>query len=53
MLAENEAVAGALGGISEAAAARLARAMARIAGKASAQGHEELAAKRDALLAYA
>jgi beta-N-acetylhexosaminidase len=51
--AENEAVAAALGAMSEAAVARLARALARIAGKASAQGYEELAAKRDALLAYA
>jgi beta-N-acetylhexosaminidase len=50
---ENEAVAGALGGMTAAASARLDRALARIAGKASAQGHEELAAKRDALLAYA
>jgi beta-N-acetylhexosaminidase len=53
VLAENEAVAGALGGISEAAAARLERAMAGISGKASAQGYAALAAKRDALLAYA
>jgi beta-N-acetylhexosaminidase len=50
---ENEAVAAALGGISEAAAARLERAMAGISGKASAQGYEALAAKRDALLAHA
>jgi beta-N-acetylhexosaminidase len=53
VLAESEAIAGALGAISAAAAARLARAMAGIAGKASARGYEELAAKRDALLAYA
>ena len=33
--------------------ARLERALARIAGKASTQGYEALAAKRDALLAYA
>ncbi|HYI64861.1 MAG TPA: beta-N-acetylhexosaminidase [Allosphingosinicella sp.] len=52
-MAENEAVAGALGGMSAAGLARLERAMARIAGKASAQGYDELAAKRDALLAYA
>jgi beta-N-acetylhexosaminidase len=50
---ENEAIAGALGEIEEAASARLERALARIAGKASAQSHEALAAKRDALLAYA
>ena len=51
LTAENESVAGALGDISEAAAARLARAMAR-----TGQGGgdmEALAAKRDALLAYA
>ncbi|MEA3013744.1 MAG: beta-N-acetylhexosaminidase [Sphingomonadales bacterium] len=50
---ENEAIAGALGAMTPAASARLERALARIAGKASAQGHEALAAKRDALLAYA
>jgi beta-N-acetylhexosaminidase len=53
VMAENEAVAGALGGMSEAATARLERALAGIAGKASAHGYAELAAKRDALLAYA
>lgn len=53
IMAENEAVAAALGGMSEAGLARLERAMARIAGRASAQGYEELAAKRDALLGYA
>jgi len=53
VMAENEAVAGALGAMSEPALARLERAMARIAGKTSAQSYEELAAKRDALLAYA
>lgn len=51
--ADNEAIAGALGGMDAAASARLGRALARIAGKASAQGHQALAAKRDALLAYA
>jgi beta-N-acetylhexosaminidase len=51
--ADNEAIAGALGAMSPAATARLERALARIAGKASARGYEELAAKRDALLAYA
>lgn len=51
--ADNEAIAGALGGMDAAASARLERALARIAGKASAQDHEALAAKRDALLAYA
>jgi beta-N-acetylhexosaminidase len=50
---ENEAIAGALGGMAAAASARLERALARIAGKASVQDHEALAAKRDALLAYA
>ncbi len=53
MLEENEAIAGALGAMSEAAAARLERAMAGVAGKTSAQSYAELAAKRDALLAYA
>jgi len=53
VLAENEAVAAALGAMSEAASQRLARAMAEMAGKASAQDYEGLAAKRDALLAYA
>ncbi|MEA3048028.1 MAG: beta-N-acetylhexosaminidase [Sphingomonadales bacterium] len=50
---DNEAIAGAAGAMSEAALKRLARAMARIAGKASTQSYEALAAKRDALLAYA
>ena len=50
---ENEAIAGALGEMEAAATARLERALARIAGKASAQSFEALAAKRDALLAYA
>jgi len=52
-LDENEAVAGALGAIDEAARERLDRAMARIADKASTQSRETLTAKRDALLAYA
>jgi len=34
------------------ASERLARAMAGVAGKASAKSYEELAAKRDGLLAY-
>jgi beta-N-acetylhexosaminidase len=51
--AENEAIAAALGGMTAAATARLERALARIAGKALAKDHEALAAKRDALLAYA
>lgn len=53
VLAESEQVADAAGEMSAAAAERLARAMARVAGKASAKSHEELAAKRDALLAFA
>ena len=53
VLAESEAIADALGAMSEAATARLERAMAGIAGKTSARSYEELAAKRDALLAYA
>jgi beta-N-acetylhexosaminidase len=53
VLAESEEVAGAAGAMSEAALARLARALAGVAGKASAKSHEALAAKRDALLAFA
>jgi beta-N-acetylhexosaminidase len=51
--ADNEQIAGAAGQMSEAALERLARALARVAGKVSAHSYEELAAKRDALLAYA
>jgi beta-N-acetylhexosaminidase len=50
---ESEAVASALGPLSEASRSRLDRAMARIAGKASTRGYRALAAKRDSLLAYA
>jgi beta-N-acetylhexosaminidase len=53
VLAESEAVAGAAGAMGAVAAARLARALAGIAGKASTRSYEALAAKRDALLAYA
>ncbi len=52
-LAENEEIAGALGPMSTAAAARLSRAMTSIAGPTSSRSHAELAAKRDALLACA
>jgi len=52
VLAESEEVAGAAGEMSAAASERLGRAMAGIAGRASAKSFEELAAKRDALLAY-
>jgi beta-N-acetylhexosaminidase len=52
-LADNRAVAAAIEEIGEAARARLDRALARISGKASFKNYEELAAKRDALLAYA
>jgi beta-N-acetylhexosaminidase len=52
-LADSEAVAGGLGEMSEAAAARLARALAGVAGRTSAESYEALAAKRDALLDYA
>ena len=52
-LAEMEAVAGALGPIGDAAAARLDRAMATIAGAAPVDGFDDLVAKRDALLALA
>lgn len=50
---ESEAVAGALGPIGGDGRERLDRAMTRIAGKASAEAYEALAAKRDSLLAYA
>ena len=50
---DNEAIAGALGPIVDDARQRLAGAMARIAGRSSPHGYEALAAKRDALLAYA
>jgi beta-N-acetylhexosaminidase len=52
VIEENEAVAGALGAMGEVATERLARAMART-GKGAAQDYAALAAKRDALLAYA
>jgi len=52
VLAENEAVAGALGAMSEAGLERLARAMART-GRGAAADYAALATKRDALLAYA
>ncbi len=50
-LGEMRDIAEAVGPISTYSRERLARAMARIAGKASAQSYGELAAKRDALLA--
>jgi beta-N-acetylhexosaminidase len=52
-MAEMEAVAGALGSIAEASYDRLQRAMATIATRASDESFEELAAKRDSLLALA
>ena len=52
-LDDNESIAAALGAISEAGRQRLERATARIAGKVSTWSHDTLAAKRDALLAYA
>jgi beta-N-acetylhexosaminidase len=52
-MADNEEVADAAGTMSEAARERLARALAGIAGKTSVHRYEALAAKRDALLAYA
>ncbi len=51
--AEMEAVAAAAGTMSAAALSRLERAMAAVAGNASLPSYAELAAKRDALLAYA
>ncbi|HEV2818548.1 MAG TPA: beta-N-acetylhexosaminidase [Allosphingosinicella sp.] len=53
VLAESEEVAAAAGEMSEAASRRLERALAGVAGKASALTYEELAEKRDALLALA
>lgn len=50
-LAEMRDIAEALGPMAQRPRERLTRAMARIAGTASAQSYEELAAKRDALLA--
>jgi beta-N-acetylhexosaminidase len=52
VLPESEEVAGAAGEMGAAASQRLARAMART-GIASGRSYESLAAKRDALLAYA
>ncbi|WP_298687202.1 beta-N-acetylhexosaminidase [uncultured Sphingomonas sp.] len=52
-LAEMEAVAGALGPIGAAAMTRLDRAMATIAGAAPVDSFDDLAARRDALLALA
>ncbi len=52
-LAEMEAVAGALGPIGATARARLDRAMATIAGAAPVDSFDDLAARRDALLALA
>jgi beta-N-acetylhexosaminidase len=52
-MAEMEAVAGALGPISKVAYGRLQRAMATIATAASDESFEELAARRDSLLALA
>lgn len=52
-LADNEEIAAALGPMRDAATARLARAMAGIAGAPSCLSYAELAAKRDALLSLA
>jgi beta-N-acetylhexosaminidase len=52
-MAEMEAVAGALGAISEQSYDRLQRAMATIATYASDESFEDLAARRDSLLALA
>jgi len=50
-MAEMEAIAGAVGPIGDAARTRLDRAMATVAGRRSSASLDELAAKRDALLA--
>ena len=52
-MAEMVAVANGLGEMTGKARERLDRAMASVAGAAPARSYEELAAKRDALLAYA
>jgi beta-N-acetylhexosaminidase len=52
-LQDHEAIAETLDPIGGAARRRLARAMDRIADRSSAHRYEALAAKRDALLAYA
>jgi beta-N-acetylhexosaminidase len=52
-MAEMVAVARGAGGLSDNGTERLARAMATVAGAAAGAGYEELAGKRDALLAYA
>lgn len=52
-MAEMEAVAGALGPIAAVSHDRLQRAMATVAGQAPSESFEELAARRDSLLALA
>ncbi|WP_114954230.1 beta-N-acetylhexosaminidase [Sphingosinicella terrae] len=52
-MAENERIAAALAPIGSAARDRLDRALARIAGRSASQDYDALAARRDALLAYA
>jgi beta-N-acetylhexosaminidase len=51
-MAEMEAVAGAVGRISDAAKARLDLAMATIAEGVQATAFDDLIARRDALMAY-
>lgn len=52
-MAEMAAIAGTLRAMDEASVRRLEQAMERVAGKTSAQTYDELAAKREALLALA
>jgi beta-N-acetylhexosaminidase len=52
-LDDNVAIAGALDPIEDAARTRLERAMRHVSGRSSARAFDELAAKRDALLAFA
>ena len=52
-MAEMEAVASAVGEMKEVSRERLARAMATIAEAVDGPGYEELAARRDELLAVA
>ena len=53
VLTEMVEIAGALGGMDAAAAERLERAMSSVAAPTEPPGYEELASRRDALLAYA
>ena len=53
VMEEMQSVAAAIGGMSDQAVERLERAMASVAGTGEGPSYDELAAKRDSLLAYA